>query len=106
MAEPAQIGASPSALMAQAAPPWPPIALRGVLEAAVVAQPDPTSGEIAVALAAESPLGREEIGASVKPRLGIKTPRRIEIMPAPAKTANGKVDQKLLRERLTTDGDR
>ena len=41
-----------------------------------------------------------EIGARVKPRLGIKTPKRIEVVPALPKTANGKVDKRALRERL------
>ncbi len=76
---------------------------RGILEAAVVAQPDAEWGEIAVAfvsLAGDARLSAEEIRAAVRPRLGIKTPKRIEILPALPKTGNGKVDKKLLRERL------
>jgi acyl-CoA synthetase (AMP-forming)/AMP-acid ligase II len=76
----------------------------GILEAAVVAQPDPDWGEVAVAfvsLAADATLQPAEIGASVKPRLGIKTPKRIEILSALPKTGNGKVDKQRLRERLT-----
>ena len=42
----------------------------------------------------------DEIGARVKPRLGIKTPKRIEVVAALPKTANGKVDKRALRERL------
>jgi acyl-CoA synthetase (AMP-forming)/AMP-acid ligase II len=79
----------------------------GVLEAAVVAQPDPDWGEIAVAfvsLADDSTLGPEAIRTSVKPRLGIRTPKRIEIVPNLPKTTNGKVDKNLLRERLVTTG--
>jgi acyl-CoA synthetase (AMP-forming)/AMP-acid ligase II len=79
----------------------------GVLEAAVVAQPDPDWGEIAVAfvsLTEDSALGSEAIKATVKPRLGIRTPKRIEIVPNLPKTTNGKVDKNLLRERLAAMG--
>jgi len=79
----------------------------GVLEAAVVAQPDPDWGEIAVAfvsLADDSLLGAEAIRTNVKPRLGIRTPKRIEIVANLPKTTNGKVDKKLLRERLAAEG--
>lgn len=79
----------------------------GVLEAAVVAQPDPDWGEIAVAfvsLAEGSRLAAADIRAAVRPRLGIRTPKRIEIVPALPKTGNGKVDKKLLRERLALQG--
>jgi acyl-CoA synthetase (AMP-forming)/AMP-acid ligase II len=79
----------------------------GVLEAAVVAQPDPDWGEIAVAfvsVAEGSQLGADDIRATVRPRLGIRTPKRIEILPALPKTGNGKVDKKLLRERLAAAG--
>jgi non-ribosomal peptide synthetase component E (peptide arylation enzyme) len=41
----------------------------------------------------------------VKPRLGIRTPKRIEIVANLPKTTNGKVDKKLLRERLAASGD-
>ena len=79
----------------------------GVLEAAVVAQPDPDWGEIAVAfvsLAEDSALSPEAIRTSLKPRLGIRTPKRIEIVPNLPKTTNGKVDKNLLRERLEKTG--
>ena len=80
----------------------------GVLEAAVVAQPDPDWGEIAVAfvsVADDSALEAEAIRLSVRPRLGIRTPKRIEIVASLPKTTNGKVDKKLLRERLAVRGD-
>ena len=79
----------------------------GVLEAAVVAQPDPDWGEIAVAfvsLAKDSALGPEAIRTSVRPLLGIRTPKRIEIVTDLPKTTNGKVDKILLRERLAARG--
>jgi acyl-coenzyme A synthetase/AMP-(fatty) acid ligase len=57
-------------------------------------------------VAAASPPGPEQIGASVKSRLGIRTPKRGEIVPALPKTATGKLDKKLLRERLAAGGDR
>jgi acyl-CoA synthetase (AMP-forming)/AMP-acid ligase II len=75
----------------------------GVLEAAVIGEPDPDWGEIAVAfvsLVADQAPTPDEIGARVKPRLGIKTPKRIEVVPVLPKTANGKVDKRALRERL------
>lgn len=77
---------------------------RGILEAAVVAQSDPQWGEIAVAfvsLAAGAHLSSEDIRAALRPRLGIRTPKRIEIVASLPKSGNGKVDKKLLRERLT-----
>jgi acyl-CoA synthetase (AMP-forming)/AMP-acid ligase II len=78
----------------------------GVVEAAVVAQSDPDWGEIAVAfvsLADDSPLTSDEVRAAIRPRLGIRTPKRIEIVPSLPKTANGKVDKKALRERLAAE---
>jgi acyl-CoA synthetase (AMP-forming)/AMP-acid ligase II len=79
----------------------------GVLEAAVVAQPDPDWGEIAVAfvsVAADARLAAEDLRAAVRPRLGIRTPKRIEIVAALPKTGNGKVDKKVLREQLAARG--
>ena len=72
------------------------------------AQPDPDWGEIAVAfisLTEDSALGPEAIRTTVKPRLGIRTPKRIEIVHSLPKNTNGKVDKNLLRERLATKGD-
>lgn len=79
----------------------------GVLEAAVLGTPDPDWGEIAVAfvsVADGSGLEPGDISAAVKPRLGIKTPKRIEILSALPKTGNGKVDKKLLRQSLPNGG--
>lgn len=78
----------------------------GILEAAVVPQPDPDWGEIAVAFISLAPdvrLSAEDVRAAVRPRLGIRTPKRIEIVPALPKTGNGKVDKRLLREQLATE---
>jgi acyl-CoA synthetase (AMP-forming)/AMP-acid ligase II len=75
----------------------------GVLEAAVVAQPDPDWGEIAVAFVSvttDFTLGAEAIRTELKPRLGIRTPKRIEIVPSLPKTSNGKVDKNRLRQDL------
>src|SRR6185369_9791311 len=79
----------------------------GVIEAAVVSQPDPDWGEIAVAfvsLTEDSTLMPEALKTTLKPRLGIRTPKRIEIVASLPKTSNGKVDKKLLRERLAAGG--
>jgi len=59
-----------------------------------------------VARAAASPPGPEEIGASIKSGLGIGTAKRGEIVLALPHTATGKVDKKLLRERLAAGADR
>jgi len=75
----------------------------GVIEAAVVAQADPDWGEIAVAfvsLSDDAGLHPDAIREQVKPRLGIRTPKRIEIVEALPKTSNGKVDKLGLRARL------
>jgi len=53
-----------------------------------------------VSVVDDSRLGAEALRASVRPRLGIRTPKRIEIVPNLPKTTNGKVDKKLLRDRL------
>lgn len=71
-----------------------------VVEAAVIGLPDPAWGEIAVgyvALAAGSPRGADDILAEIKPRLGIRTPKRLDVLGQLPKNANGKVDKKTLR---------
>ncbi|WP_274628173.1 class I adenylate-forming enzyme family protein [Arvimicrobium flavum] len=71
-----------------------------VVEAAVIGLPDPAWGEIAVgyvALSAGSPRNRDDILAEIKPRLGIRTPKRLDIVEHLPKNANGKVDKKALR---------
>lgn len=71
-----------------------------VIEAAVIGRPDPTWGEIAVgyvALAAGSRRGADDILVELKPRLGIRTPKRLDILDHLPKNTNGKVDKKALR---------
>ncbi|WP_180375563.1 AMP-binding protein [Mesorhizobium sp. 8] len=71
-----------------------------VIEAAVIGLPDPAWGEIAVgfvALAAGSPRRADDILAEIKPRLGIRTPKRLVILDHLPKNANGKVDKRALR---------
>ena len=71
-----------------------------VIEAAVIGLPDLTWGEIAVgyvALAADSARRPDDILAEIKPRLGIRTPKRLDIVEHLPKNANGKVDKKALR---------
>lgn len=71
-----------------------------VVEAAVIGLPDPAWGEIAVgyvALSAGSPRSGDDILAEIKPRLGIRTPKRLDILDHLPKNANGKVDKKILR---------
>ncbi|WP_048646806.1 class I adenylate-forming enzyme family protein [Nitratireductor soli] len=73
-----------------------------IVEAAVLGVPDADWGEIAVAfvaLAGCSPRTSEDIIAELKPRLGIRTPKRLEILDALPKNANGKVDKNALRAR-------
>lgn len=78
--------------------------LDGVVEAAVLGEPDADWGEIAVAFvvaAAGSVLTERDLIAPLKQRLGIRAPKRVEFLEALPKNANGKVDKKKLRERLT-----
>jgi acyl-CoA synthetase (AMP-forming)/AMP-acid ligase II len=73
----------------------------GIIEAAVIGRSDPDWGEVAVAfvsLANGSAMTAIDIAASVKPRLGIKTPKRIHVLAELPKTSNGKVDKKALRD--------
>ena len=74
-----------------------------VIEAAVIGEPDPNWGEIAIAFVALAPgsaRSAHDITASVKDRLGIRTPKRIEIIATLPKNANGKVDKKQLKARM------
>lgn len=79
--------------------------LDGVVEAAVLGETDPDWGEIAVAfvvLAPQSQLTAEHLLQPLKERLGIRAPKRIEVVDALPKNANGKVDKRRLRERLSS----
>jgi 3-(methylthio)propionyl---CoA ligase len=78
----------------------------GILEAAVVAKPDEKWGETPCAFVTLKPgaegLTREDIVAWCRERLaGFKLPRHIVFEPLP-KTATGKVQKHLLRERART----
>lgn len=77
-----------------------------VVEAAVIGLPDAQWGEIAVgyvALAVGSVRGADDILAEIKPRLGIRTPKRLDILDHLPKNANGKVDKKALRSGAATE---
>jgi len=77
-----------------------------ILEAAVIGLPDPDWGEIAVgfvALAPGSPRASADILDEIRPRLGIRTPKRLEVLAEMPKNANGKVDKKALRA-MTAEG--
>lgn len=77
--------------------------LADVAEAAVLGLPDPDWGEVAIAFVAPVPgaaLSAEEIRTGCRAILGFKTPKRILIEDALPKNPNGKVDKKLLRQRL------
>ncbi|AZO77804.1 hypothetical protein BLM15_09365 [Bosea sp. Tri-49] len=77
--------------------------LADVAEAAVLGMPDPDWGEVAIAFVAPVPgveLSAEEVRAGCRAILGFKTPKRILIEETLPKNANGKVDKKLLRQRL------
>jgi acyl-CoA synthetase (AMP-forming)/AMP-acid ligase II len=72
-----------------------------VLEAAVVALPDPAWGEIAVAFVSLSPTARAdaaELRAHCKPILGMKTPKVFHISGLLPKNANGKIDKPALKK--------
>lgn len=77
--------------------------LADVAEAAVLGLPDPDWGEVAIAFVAPVPgttLSAEVVRAGCRAILGFKTPKRILIEDALPKNPNGKVDKKLLRQRL------
>jgi acyl-CoA synthetase (AMP-forming)/AMP-acid ligase II len=78
----------------------------GVAECAVIGVPDATWGEAvcAVVVAGEATrVDADAIAAHCARELaGYKKPRRIEFVGALPKTANGKIDKKLLRARLVS----
>lgn len=77
-----------------------------VVEAAVIGVPDAQWGEIAVgyvALATGSVRRADDILAEIKPRLGIRSPKRLDILDHLPKNANGKVDKKALRAAVATE---
>jgi acyl-CoA synthetase (AMP-forming)/AMP-acid ligase II len=77
--------------------------LADVAEAAVLGLPDPDWGEVAIAFVAPVPGGKlsvEKVRAGCRAILGFKAPKRILIEEALPKNPNGKVDKKLLRQRL------
>jgi malonyl-CoA/methylmalonyl-CoA synthetase len=76
----------------------------GVLESAVVGIPDPDFGEAvaaAVVLDAGSTIGTDAIRAAARRRLaGFKMPKRIDLLDELPRNSLGKVEKKLLRERM------
>lgn len=79
-----------------------------VVEAAVLGLPDLDWGEIAVAFVAPLPGTKpsaEDLQAHCKPLLGLRTPRRFELLDSLPKNANGKVDKPRLKaQALATFG--
>ena len=74
----------------------------GVMEAAVIGMPDENLGEIAIAFVAGNRgamLTEESCLAYCKPLLGIKTPKRWNMIEALPRTPNGKVDKTALRRQ-------
>lgn len=68
----------------------------GVLEAAVVGVPSEDLGEMAVAFVVAVPgetVTGDGLAAWLKPRIGIKTPRRWRIVDELPKSSNGKIDK-------------
>lgn len=79
--------------------------LEGVVEAAVLGESDADWGEVAVAfvvLDAASTQTAKGLLAPLKQQLGIRAPKRIEFVDALPKNANGKVDKRSLRARLSS----
>lgn len=73
--------------------------LDGVREAAVVARPDADWGEVAVAfvvLAKTSSQDAASLAASLRPVIGIKTPKAWHLVSELPKNANGKIDKREL----------
>ena len=83
----------------------PILELPEVLECAVIGLPDDKWGEAVTAvvrLKESSKINENEILRAVKPKLGsYKAPKNIFIWSSIPKTAVGKVDKKLIRQRLT-----
>ncbi|MFD2470009.1 AMP-binding protein [Amycolatopsis silviterrae] len=75
-----------------------------VSEAVVLGLPDPRWGDAVTAvvrLREPQALSSQELIEFVRPRLGIRTPRRLEIWDAIPRTPYGKVDRAELRDKLT-----
>jgi acyl-CoA synthetase (AMP-forming)/AMP-acid ligase II len=84
-------------------------ALPGILEAAVIASPDKDWGEIAVAYVVQTPNGQhtpDTLNTSLRPILGIKTPREWHLVPELPKTSNGKIDKRRLQQLHATKSHR
>ncbi|ONI78001.1 hypothetical protein ALI144C_31920 [Actinosynnema sp. ALI-1.44] len=78
-----------------------------VSEAVVLGLPDPRWGDAVTAvvrLRHEQAVSSQELIDFVRPRLGIRTPRRLEIWDAIPRTTYGKVDRVELRNKLTDGG--
>jgi acyl-CoA synthetase (AMP-forming)/AMP-acid ligase II len=79
-----------------------------VSEAVVLGMPDPKWGDAVTAvvrLRDSLALSGEELIEFARPRLGIRTPRRIEVWGSIPRTSYGKVDRKEVRNKLA-NGDR
>ena len=85
----------------------PILELPEVLECAVIGLPDDKWGEAVTAvvrLKESSKINENEILRAVKPKLGsYKAPKNIFIWSSIPKTAVGKVDKKLIRQKLTSE---
>jgi acyl-CoA synthetase (AMP-forming)/AMP-acid ligase II len=79
----------------------------GILEAVVVGVPSVELGEMAVAFIVPvvgATVTHEAIAAWLKPRIGIKTPRRFRIVGELPKSSNGKIDKAVVR-RMAAETD-
>ncbi|MFC5233066.1 class I adenylate-forming enzyme family protein [Pseudonocardia zijingensis] len=78
-----------------------------VSEAVVLGMPDPRWGDAVTAvvrLRGPQSVSSEELIDFVRPRLGIRTPRRLEVWDSIPRTAYGKVDRVELRKQLANGG--
>lgn len=78
-----------------------------ILESAVIGLPDPDLGEIAVAFVcadSRTPVETEELRKFCKPKLGIKTPKKWYFLDVLPRTANGKIDKKILPSLIEGTG--